>query len=83
MFHNLFGVSCYRYQYREGSGCKEASTHHRAEGEGKVAHPSDTLVLRLVSLLNSPEEYLCMVRGRLLFPPYAVPMDTKDGDESK
>ena len=37
--------------------------------------PSEFLMMKIMSVFSSPEEYLCMKTARHLFPPNHVPHD--------
>jgi hypothetical protein len=74
----------FRYLYRESQECQEAEEkHRRMDRTGGPTQLSETLLLRLVTVLSSPEDYMCMEAARCLFPPYDVPAETMCGDKSE
>ena len=64
------GYFCVRYKYRE----ELAATC--LEKKDRVTQPSELLILRTMSLFSQPEEYLCIVTMRKIFPPFYVPSDS-------
>jgi hypothetical protein len=48
---------------------------HKRDKTENPKMPSEFLMMKIMSVFSSPEEYLCMKTARHLFPPNHVPHD--------